>query len=617
MRQVHSLRSLLLLVFLGVLSGNSGNAQVTDSLITRLATLEKRREAQLLKDTDYLNAVDSIAPLLEQSDSLSQLLSDYQRIAFGDPHLGRHRAYYYTFLALNAYNASKFGAAIYYSEKNNEERLKAGLFEKGELNHSDFFALTLYYNNHDYPKAIMRLLTLNPALGRVPAAVDAGTAGAQQVYVALSILQTAVYTYARTGDTNARLAAWRLAENIQDKVRQYPGKDKFTRSLPQFDYLRHSTAYRNELSQNHLAEADSLLHAAIRDVESPAFPKHLKADYGVSLYTEAVDFYFDHDKVDSARRYLDILHGHGRNALYAVTDPGFLLINDSRLLAGQGNYAGAYQTLRKAWLFRDSAYYAVSNDKDNNLYALTEAENARAELLRSEESKRAAHQSNLILFFILSILVLGGLSTFLVYRARQQQRLFDLQMHLAGNFHDTVGPMLIYANALVKKESDDHPSKGLDELKTQIATIMEAVRGISHDLKSNRLETINGLGKDLSALLEKIRDVTGIAFTLTVENGSHILSHFQLTHLSKIVHELISNSVKHAACNSITIAIKSQARTLLLNYSDDGKGLDPHAAATGIGLDNIRERVASLQGRLELNNAFPKGYSIALSIPLL
>ncbi|HXB08625.1 MAG TPA: ATP-binding protein [Puia sp.] len=613
MRRWNCLKSLLLC--LSVLAGHTLDAQVTDSLKHRLATLETRRQARLLKDTDYLRSVDSIAPRLEAEDSLPQLLSTYRQIAFDDQKLGRYRAFYYTYLALNAYNASKFGAAIYFSGKNNEERIKAGLFEKGELNHSDFFALTLYYNNRDYPRVIMRLLLMNPALSRMPAAVNAGTASPEQVFLALSILQTAVYTYAKTGDTAARLAAWRLAATIQVRVRQKAGN--YARAMPQYDYLRHSTAYRNELSLGHLEQAESLLHSAISDVESPAFPKHLKADYGVSLYTEAVDFYFDHDLVDSARRYLDILHGHGENALFAVTDPAFLLISDSRLLAGNGKYPDAYQTLRKAWLLRDSAYYSVSSDRDNNLYALAEAENARADLLRSEESKRAARQSNLVLFFILSILVLGGLSTFLVYRARQRQRLFDLQMHLAGNFHDTVGPMLIYANALLKKESESHPSKGHDELKSQIGTIMEAVRSISHDLKSNRLGTINGLGRDLTTVLEKIRDATGIAFTLTVENGSHILSHFQLTHLSKIVHELISNSVKHAACKKITIAMKGLHRNLHLDYSDDGKGFDPAAPATGIGLDNIRERVASLQGRLELNNAFPEGYSIALSIPLL
>ncbi|HLZ88313.1 MAG TPA: ATP-binding protein [Puia sp.] len=611
-------RSFLLkpfLIFLGILAGHSLRAQTADSLKHRLSALLVQYKARLLKDTDYLRCVDSIAPLLESDDSLPEALSTYRQIAFGDPKQGRRRANYYTYLALNAYNANKWGTAIYYSEKNNEERVNAGLFEKGELAHSDLFALSLYYNNRDYPRVIMKLLTLNPALGRIPPAISAGKAGPEQVFLALSILETAVYTYARTGDTPARLTAFRLAETIQQEVRAAPGK--YTRFIPQYNYLQHSTAYRNEQAQGHSEQARKLLLAAITDVEGPDFPKNLKADYSVSLYTEAVDFYFDRNQVDSARHYLDILHGHGTNALFAVTDPGFLLISDSRLLAGEKKYAEAYSSLRKAWLLRDSAFYTVSSDRDNNLYALAEAENTRAELFRSEESKRAAQQSNLLLFFILSILVLGGISIFIVYRAQQQQRLLNLQLHLARNFHDTVGPMLLYANALVKKEAEQRPSEGLDELKGQIGQIMEAVRSISHDLKTNRLGTLNTLGKELTTLLEKIRDATGIAFTLTVDNGQLVLSHFQKTHLSKIIQELITNSVKHSACSRISLAIKGQPRNLQLSYSDDGKGMDPAVPTTGIGLANIRERVDSLQGRLELVNDFPKGYSIALSIPLL
>lgn len=613
MRPSQLLRSYLLT--LGILASYSPRAQVADSLKHRLAALLIQYQARLLKDTDYLRRVDSIAPMLEGDDSLPQLLSTYRQIAFGRTRLGRQRANYYTWLAINAYNTKKLGTAIYYAEKNNEEKVNAGLFEKGELAHSDLFALSLYYNNRDYPRVIMKLLTLNPALGRMPVAITAGKEGPEQVFLALSILETAVYTYAKTGDTASRLAAFRLAKTIQENARRQP--PKYARFMPQYNYLEHSTAYRNEQCLGRPEQARQLLLAAIRDVEAADFPANLKADYIVSLYTEAVDFYFDRNEVDSARHYLQLLHAHNQNAPYAITDEGFLLVGDSRLLAGEGHHADAYQALRKAWLLRDSAFYAVSSDRENNLYALAEAENARAELFRSEESKRAAQQSNLLLFFILTLLVLGGISAFLVYRSRQQRHLLNLQLHLARNFHDIIGPMLLYANALVKKEVDNHPSKGLEEVKGQIGQIMEAVRGISQDLKSSRLGTVDGLARELSTLLEKIRDAAGIDFILTVQNGDHILSHFQGTNLSKIIHELVSNSIKHANCSKIAIAIKAQHHSLQLSYSDDGKGMDPAAATAGIGLENIRERVTSLQGSFQLNNAFPEGYSIVLSIPLL
>jgi two-component system, NarL family, sensor kinase len=177
--------------------------------------------------------------------------------------------------------------------------------------------------------------------------------------------------------------------------------------------------------------------------------------------------------------------------------------------------------------------------------------------------------------------------------------------------------MLIYANALVKKEMDDHQSPRLAELKNHIGLLMGEVRSISHDLKSERLDTITGFGRELTAALEKIRDATGIGFTLQVENGEKALTQLQRTHLSKIVHELVGNSLKHAGCGNINVAMTSIDRSLRVDYSDDGKGIDPTIPPAGIGLQNIRERVAFLRGSFHLDNAWPKGYSIHILIPLV
>jgi signal transduction histidine kinase len=95
------------------------------------------------------------------------------------------------------------------------------------------------------------------------------------------------------------------------------------------------------------------------------------------------------------------------------------------------------------------------------------------------------------------------------------------------------------------------------------------------------------------------------------------LSHLQYTNLRKIVDELITNSIKHAECSFITIDIKAMERHLRINYSDNGKGMLPGRQAGGIGLQNIQERVRSLNGDFQLHNAWPEGYSIDISIPLL
>jgi signal transduction histidine kinase len=336
--------------------------------------------------------------------------------------------------------------------------------------------------------------------------------------------------------------------------------------------------------------------------------------------------------------YREIAFGDKRWGVYRAhyytymaihSSPEFLPEANSKLEAKDGHYREAYQELLREYRIRDSAYYAVSADKDNNLYALTAEENTRAELLRTEEGRRKAERYTTYLFALLALLLLGGIAGFMVYRSRQRHRMLNIQLNLARNFHDEIGPMLLFANALVKKELDERPSPGLAELKAQTAQIMEAVRGIAHDLKSNELSTIDSFGREVTALLEKIRQTTGIDFRLRLNRGGRmnpggrlnhdgrILSNWQYTHLTKMMHELICNSIKHAGCSRIAVLIESMDERFTISYSDDGRGMEPGSFSAGIGLGNIKERVALLKGSFELRNAWPEGYSIEISIPFV
>ncbi|HEV2478042.1 MAG TPA: ATP-binding protein [Puia sp.] len=579
-----------------------------------MAVLSGQWRTHQLKDTDYLRSMDSLVPFLEQEDSLPQWLSAYRDIAFTDPQPSRYKAYYYTFMALNAANTKKLGSAIYYSEKNNTERISAGLFEKGGLSHGDMFALFVYFGNRDYNRLIQKYETLLSVLRTMPANAAAGKLSKEQAFVALSILQVAEFTYYKKNDTAHMDETVQLARAILDRMRRQPGR--YLAYRKPFDYLEHSIAFKEQSARNP-AEAARLLDLAIADVRDTAFPEHMRADYSSGLYEEAVDFYSGLHKPDSIRHYLQLLEGIGANARESTTDRVFIVANEAYLLGDEGHYAEAYRQLRNAFEMRDSAFYTVSADKENNLYALAEADNAHAEMLRSEAKKRRAERANLYLYFIISLLVVAGGALFIVNRERERQRLLNLQISLARNFHDDIGPMLIYANALVKKALDEHPSDRLAELKTHIARIMNEVRAISHDLKSNHLGTIGDLAGENATLLEKIKESTGTGYTLRTENTHRPLSHIQYTDLLKITRELIGNSIKHAACKKIHLEIKTLGPDLLLHYSDDGAGMQPSGNPAGIGLQNIRERVAGLQGIFLLNNSWPRGYSIQISIPLI
>lgn len=599
-----------------LLSMVSGAAHSQESSKKRLGELSTRYREGKLPDTLYLRGVDSIVRDLLNDDSLVGELATYRQIAFGNADLGRGRMMYYRYLAYFSINKNNYGSAIYYSEKNNEEAVKIGVFEKEGIPHSDLFAVSVYQNNNDYPRLIAKYNTLLPQLERLPGMVTAGKMSGEQGYVGLSIIGVAVWAFYKTHDTARAGEGIRLFERVMGEVNKRP--EDYKKYLTRYHYDHHIMCYERARYLGEMDSAQYFLERGIEDVRSPDYLKHLQAAGMIDTYSEAFDFFYDRHKLDSARYYLDEVRKITDSQVgFAGIRQGILLEGESKLLAAKGDYPAAYGMLEKLFRMKDSALHAVNADKDNNLYALAEAENARKELIQTEAKQQRTEKFNFFLVLFFTLLVIGGIAGFMIYRGGQRQRMLNLRLGLARNFHDEIGPMLLYANTLVKKELEEKPSSRMEELKNQVTYIMEAVRGISHDLKSNELSTVEGLYKEVTASLEKMRDSTGVDFNIRVNDGGRVLGHLQYMNLKKIIDELVSNSIKHAQCKRITLNLKATGRRLLIVYSDDGKGMAPERQPGGIGMQNIQERASLLNGDFQLHNAYPEGYFIDVTIPLL
>lgn len=582
----------------------------------RIAVALVRWQAGQLSDTAYLKTIDSVAPQLLNDDSLVQELSTYRQVAFGNKALGKYRMWYYRYMAIFSLNKNKAGSAIYYSERNNEEAIRIGVFEKEGIPHSDMFAMDIYAYNKDYPRLIPKYNTLLPQLEKLSAADPSGKVSGEQMFVALGVLYDGVIAFLKVGDTTHANGAVALLEGMLENVRRHP--EKYKHYLTYYYYGYHAIRYQQERHRGQFDSAEKYLQMAIREVRSPGYIKHLQAASEANIYSEALDFYADRGKKDSVRSFLYLFRNIPDSLLHFTgLEQAVLWESESKLLAAEGQFQAAYLALQKLYQMKDSAFYAVSADKDNNLYALAEVENARNELIRSEEKQRSAEKLSFLLIFIFTLAAVGGIGGFFIYRSSQRQRMLNLRLSLARNFHDEIGPMLLYANTLAKKELESNGSPRLEELKSQIMYVMEAVRGISHDLKSNDLSTVHTFYKYVTGALEKIRTSTGIDFTIRMNAGNRVLSHLQNTHLRKIIDELVSNSIKHGACSMIMLQMKTADQRLLLHYTDNGRGMAPDKPSDGIGMQNMKERTNLLNGEFLIYNAYPDGYSIDISIPLL
>ena len=66
----------------------------------------------------------------------------------------------------------------------------------------------------------------------------------------------------------------------------------------------------------------------------------------------------------------------------------------------------------------------------------------------------------------------------------------------------------------------------------------------------------------------------------------------------------------------VEIGIYHKINSVTMRIYDNGKGFDPDAVSSGIGLNNIRKRVESFSGTFKLQSQKGQGCELLIEIPI-
>jgi signal transduction histidine kinase len=80
--------------------------------------------------------------------------------------------------------------------------------------------------------------------------------------------------------------------------------------------------------------------------------------------------------------------------------------------------------------------------------------------------------------------------------------------------------------------------------------------------------------------------------------------------------EAMQNIAKYAAASQVRICLAARDDSLSFTVSDDGAGYDPSLTPMGAGQRNMADRLAALDGRLEVRSVPGKGTTITANLPL-
>ena len=82
----------------------------------------------------------------------------------------------------------------------------------------------------------------------------------------------------------------------------------------------------------------------------------------------------------------------------------------------------------------------------------------------------------------------------------------------------------------------------------------------------------------------------------------------------RTIHELVNNALKHAGAEQIMVQILHEDDRIAFTVQDDGCGFDPEITTQGMGLENIRTRVAAYSGILNIDSQTNEGTEVNVEL---
>ncbi len=189
---------------------------------------------------------------------------------------------------------------------------------------------------------------------------------------------------------------------------------------------------------------------------------------------------------------------------------------------------------------------------------------------------------------------------------------------LARELHDQTGQELISVllglKAVEEAKTEQERAEAVAVVRSQVVETLHDVRRLAVELRPKALDDFG-----LVAALERLRDTfseqTGMRVDLESQIDGRLPSDVE-TALYRIVQEALTNIVKHAQANSVSIVLTRNARAVTALIEDDGRGFTPDGGGEGLGLLGMSERLALLGGKLKTESSPGAGTTIVAEVPL-
>jgi two-component system, chemotaxis family, sensor kinase Cph1 len=200
------------------------------------------------------------------------------------------------------------------------------------------------------------------------------------------------------------------------------------------------------------------------------------------------------------------------------------------------------------------------------------------------------------------------------------------RQRIARELHDSLGQYLTIMQLSLDElarnaESSQDVVSGVVRLKEVATSVGQEINRLAWEIRPTSLDDL-GLQTAVEQFLEELRERSGLAVDLYLRLKGRRLPSETETTLYRILQEAVTNVVKHAGATRVSVILEAGEEDVRLIVEDNGRGFDPeepgrdNKPSTRLGLLGIRERLALVKGRLEIESGYGRGTTLIVTVPL-
>ncbi|MFL5583169.1 MAG: ATP-binding protein [Gemmatimonadaceae bacterium] len=147
--------------------------------------------------------------------------------------------------------------------------------------------------------------------------------------------------------------------------------------------------------------------------------------------------------------------------------------------------------------------------------------------------------------------------------------------------------------------------------------VMVQVRRIVTELRPSVLDQL-GLADAVEWQAQDFAARTGLALDLRIDCLRELPPDAMASSVFRMLQEALTNIAKHASATHVRVHLRTDGDVLLLDVSDDGRGITPEEqrGRHSLGLLGLRERAIAWGGTVQISGGATSGTTVALRLPL-